>query len=418
MQHVYSIDNPYLYDIFANSKDPNSPYAILTHKKRPQNICVYGSSLHTYTFISGLIKEGVEPERIFLVIPPRAYDIATKFNSNAERIAYEDQLINNPEAFNDNSIRKAILDSLQRIGVNISDHFQIDRFWPEDGAPEKMQFITLKNPKNNDEPGFECRILVTSTMLDVSDPIFNAIQDNGLVYNGRLIVKNNYQCTDKNIFACGEICQFSQIYKNYSLGKSLMMDRYSGRELGQKLARSILEYINILSPIDPNDPSYEELPAFQMPVGQGGYLPNGYIYYQVKAIGEGKPQNLVAGMPNREPIISNCLEKSDHYIKFSFDNNGLINSVTYLGKEHISVPSLLSLIGLSETYLNRLEERSQAGSNLIHNLSEFLSENWAMALYHEWFSEFRYNLKVKLTQDKELRKIMEQVGDHATTGKY
>jgi len=86
---------------------------------------------------------------------------------------------------------------LLRIGVNISDHFQIDRFWPEDGAPEKMQFITLKNPKNNDEPGFECRILVTSTMLDVSDPIFNAIQDNGLVYNGRLIVKNNYQCTDK-----------------------------------------------------------------------------------------------------------------------------------------------------------------------------------------------------------------------------
>lgn len=281
-----------------------------------------------------------------------------------------------------------------------------------------MQFITLKNPKNNDEPGFECRILVTSTTLDVSDPIFNAIQDNGLVYNGRLIVKNNYQCTDKNIFACGEICQFSQIYKNYSLGKSLMMDRYSGRELGQKLARSILEYINILSPIDPNDPSYEELPAFQMPVGQGGYLPNGYIYYQIKATGEGKPQNLVAGMPNREPIVSNCLEKHEHFIKFTFDNNGLINSVTYLGKEHISVPSLLSLIGLSETYLNRLEERSQPGSNLIANLTEFLSENWAMALYHEWFSEFRYNLKVKLTQDVELKKIMEQVGEHAITGKY
>lgn len=108
IQHVYSIDNPYLYDIFAPSKDANSPYCLLTHKKRPQNICVYGASLHTYAFISGLIKLGVSPERIFLVIPPRAYDIATKFNSNAERIAYEDSLINNPEAFNDNVIRKAI----------------------------------------------------------------------------------------------------------------------------------------------------------------------------------------------------------------------------------------------------------------------------------------------------------------------
>jgi len=132
-----------------------------------------------------------------------------------------------------------------------------------------------------------------------------------------------------------------------------------------------------------------------MPIGQGGHLPNDMIYYQIKAASDGKPQNLVASMPNREPIYSNNLDLSGHYIKFTFDNNGLINSVTYLGKDHISVPSMISLIGLSETYLNRLEERSQPGSNLIANLTEFLSENWAMALYHEWFSEFRYNLKVR-----------------------
>jgi len=82
-------------------------------------------------------------------------------------------------------------------------------------------------------------MLVTSSTLDIDTSMFNAIQDNGLVYNGRLIVKNNYQCIDKSIFACGKICEFSQVYKNFSLGKSLRMDKYSGRELGQKLARSI-----------------------------------------------------------------------------------------------------------------------------------------------------------------------------------
>ena len=156
-----------------------------------------------------------------------------------------------------------------------------------------MQYILIKNAKNHEEGGFECRMLVTSSQLDIDTKMFNAIQDNGLVYNGRLIVKNNYQTTDPSIFACGKICEFSQRYKNFSLGKSLRMDKYSGRELGQKLARCILEYINILSPIDPNDPQYEELPVFQMPVGQGGYLPNDLIYYQLRAISEGKPHNLV-----------------------------------------------------------------------------------------------------------------------------
>ena len=90
--------------------------------------------------------------------------------------------------------------------------------------------------------------------------------------------------------------------------------------------------------------------------------------------------------------------------------------MTYLGKEHISVPSLLSLIGLSETYLNRLQERTS--NNLISNLTEFLSENWAMALFHEWFSEFRYNLKVKLTLDSKLKKLLEEIGEFALGGKY
>jgi hypothetical protein len=55
------------------------------------------------------------------------------------------------------------------------------------------------------------------------------------------------------------------------------------------------------------------------------------------------------------------------------------------------VQSLVSLVGLSETYLNRLDDRFKDG--LIPNITEFLSENWAIALYHEYFSEFRHLLK-------------------------
>lgn len=133
LTHLYSIDNPYLYEIFAKSTKPDSAYSILTHKKKPQNVCVYGSSLNTISFISGLLRKGIHPERIHLVIPPRAYDVATKFNSNQERIEYEDQLITTPEAFPDNNIRKNVLDSMQKLGINVYDNFNIvDCYYEEE----------------------------------------------------------------------------------------------------------------------------------------------------------------------------------------------------------------------------------------------------------------------------------------------
>lgn len=74
--------------------------------------------------------------------------------------------------------------------------------------------------------------------------------------------------------------------------------------------------------------------------------------------------------------------------------------MTYLGTESVLVASLAAIVGLSETYLNKLVERHEGG--LVENVSEFLSENWAMALYHQWFSEFRFSLKQKLVEgDKE-----------------
>ena len=73
-------------------------------------------------------------------------------------------------------------------------------------------------------------------------------------------------------------------------------------------------------------------------------------------------------------------------IKFTFNNIGLIDSVTYYGTQEIVIQSLWSFVGLHENYLNQLTSRFK--SKVIPNVVEFLSENWAMALYHEWFGEF------------------------------
>jgi len=70
--------------------------------------------------------------------------------------------------------------------------------------------------------------------------------------------------------------------------------------------------------------------------------------------------------------------------------------VTYFGSEAIHTPSLIQFVELSVRYLNKLESRLK----LITNVSEFLSENWAIALYHEWFSEFRHITKSDMIKNE------------------
>jgi hypothetical protein len=114
-------------------------------------------------------------------------------------------------------------------------------------------------------------------------------------------------------------------------------------------------------------------------------------------------------------VVSDNLSRgTGHYLKFVFDNNGIIRSVVYLGSELVSISSLVSLIGISESYLNRLVERFEG--KLIENITEFLSENWAIALYHEWFSDFRFNLKLKLTENPEISRLMREVSEEAMNG--
>lgn len=124
--------------------------------------------------------------------------------------------------------------------------------------------------------------------------LFDTVQENGLVYNGRLIVKSNFQTTDPSIFAAGKLVEFSQRYRNFALGRSLRLDKYSGREIGQRLAKNVLEHIGILKEVQPDDPNYEELPTFSMPVGIGGYLPGNMIYFNIKMVPEGIPDDLVS----------------------------------------------------------------------------------------------------------------------------
>lgn len=288
IQGVYSIDDPYLYRDFKKTGAKDSNIDLLTRKKRPQNITVYGRSLHSIAFISGLLNRGVKPERINYVIPPREFEKRTAFKTNQERLEYEDKCIYDPDPFDDEVVEENIIQILQSMKINIKRGYTLSSIQLDQKGDACQMVVFQKNADDYDQiqeqiekkkqeiaemqanmenqmKGFEIqnenpsedefddenqkpispedeikalqlklydvielpsRFLLTSRFVDIDQEIFFIIHENGLVYNGRLITKSNFQTTENEIFCCGKICEFSQRYKNDSIGRSLRQDKY------------------------------------------------------------------------------------------------------------------------------------------------------------------------------------------------
>lgn len=115
-------------------------------------------------------------------------------------------------------------------------------------------------------------------------------------------------------------------------------------------------------------------------------------------------------------LSKNIKDFKGHYIKFSIDPNGMIEYVSYLGSENVVVPSLASFVGLSIQYLNKVCKRNDNG--LIPDIVEFLSENWAICLYHELFSEFRHYMKKLMSSNPVAERFNNRAAERASEGGY
>lgn len=122
------------------------------------------------------------------------------------------------------------------------------------------------------------------------------------------------------------------------------MDRYNGREMGSRLARSVFD---IYDPsIQTNHSSGapeasslqdEELPTFFLPQGLGATIPGNIIYYHINTTNKLIPKSDYEEVKNRKDLVCDNLDEkgNGHFIRFTFNNIGLIDSVTYMGTEEI-----------------------------------------------------------------------------------
>ena len=330
---------------------------------------------------------------------------------------------NNLEFINGNSmenckeVEKFIIKVMREKGIEIYENYsfvgvKLKREEFTENIKQELQDLVIESFKiledGKDSEAYICistNLIVTGGMLDVDPTVFDFIHNNGLVYNGRAIINNQFLTADNFIFAAGKLCEFSQCYSYIEKYKQLRLECYNSQEVGYTLAKYFLQTIDSQLNVDASAFDDKKLPSFYLPLPLGCYLPDDYIFYKAKSTKETNPY--ISGKElNRQPLVYNTLEKGGCYLSFSFNIFGIIDSVVYLGKNQIDYRALVSLVGLHETYLDKLLNRFEG--DLINDIPEFLSENWALALYHDKFSQLVINLKAIL-HEKDIFEIVSDV---------
>jgi len=325
------------------------------------------------------------------------------------------------------------------------------------------------SPNNLPQKLLSCRIIITADSVNVDPDIFNSVHGNGLVYDGRLIVDHNFKTTDEGIFGAGSLCEFSRRFQRKNAERWLRHDGFNGREVGAKLAQALLRVLDPVngemvaggamprqtppqgrpsaagsagggtgggdSPVaaapptagqgpgsgyfDGVDNGGEEsspdlLPEFYMPIARGGFLPGNLHYYRIHSCKRAKVQGEQQMSGPDQIIVTDTLDTTNgtgHFCRLAIDGFGKVDSITYLGGEELQVESLWSLVGLSETFLNHLFQRWRDGD--LPDIVEFLTDEWATALFHDRFMDFCHQIKLEMDSQDQVKEIINEALENA-----
>lgn len=306
------------------------------------------------------------------------------------------------------------------------------------------------NPQGVPQKLLPCRILITADAVNVDPDIFNSVHGNGLVYDGRLIVDHNFKTTDDAIFGAGSLCEFSRRFRRNNPSRYIRHDGFNGREVGSKLAHALLRVLDpvngdmvaaggnprpakgagsqdqsvpgnnslvaggtmgtsaeFFEGMEGEEASPEMLPEFYMPIAKGGFLPGNLHYYRIHSCKRADQPEPVE--PKEENVIvTDTLEPSGkgHFCRLTIDSFGKVDSITYLGGEELQVESLWSIVGLSETFLNHLYIRWKDGD--IPDIVEFLTDEWATALFHDRFMDFCHQVQLEMRAQDDIKAIIDR----------
>eukprot|EP00941_MAST-03F_sp_MAST-3F-sp1_P004015 g4015.t1 len=346
------------------------------------NVVVFGASLRALQAIECLLRKNIDSKHITWVYSKFPTEIA-----------------------NSSVASQMVVSQLDKLGITRYEGLVVDRLVGDDnGKLVECVFVPIQNQSKSKSTPEELSLLLqsnetmpTSTlsanngggdsgslvsisasfMFCASKPtvdadLYDAVSECGMVYDGRLVVDGDFKTVDDKIYAAGTVAKFSR-----RLRPQCTHERYNSKELGVKLAESLLERIT-----NSNVISKRSLPEFEKPEVTQTLLPGQLYYSRVGVQVVKEPSRSMVTNPQEDGVVQFC--------KVVLDRHQRIAEILCITSMPVETRNLSRLIGLQESFVNSLIFSYENGK--VKDFISFFRQPCCSALYHPSFSQFYRNL--------------------------
>jgi hypothetical protein len=131
----------------------------------------------------------------------------------------------------------------EKHGVVFKTNVKITKFVTSARLNSQLEALevsaTTETTETSNSSTLKCDFLVYCGQNDADYDAFRAINDAGLVYDGRLVVNGAFKTSDPKLFAAGNVCRFSRRFFQLKL-----QEHYNQKELAELLASSVLQEVD------------------------------------------------------------------------------------------------------------------------------------------------------------------------------
>jgi len=354
-------------------------------------LLVYGADLEAFSCIQGLLDHGIPASSIVFVLP------------------VSDESSQSPEIyFTKYRLDQKVFGILEELQIEIINGDIVSFTGDEKSRLKSATFI--------DERGFEfiveCKILISCSDGDIDVDAFHAVNDQSLVYDGRLVVDGRFRTNDLCIFAAGPVVKHQR-----RLRAPMLVSCYNSREVGHRLAACILPVLDPASAFDLEEQL--ALAPYLKPKATGALIVGGIQFFVVETPTHygvnpvGADGNLISEMQGRELVTDGT---GNEYTRVTLNRYGCVCSLLHFGPSIVEHQNWICLYGLPETVINRLTSRYDEG--IITDMVTFLREDWAMSLYHDRFVDFVKSIAVTMADDESVLAVKERVQAKLESGDF
>ncbi|KAJ3142796.1 hypothetical protein HDU90_002667 [Geranomyces variabilis] len=382
-----------LHGIYTmNQGEDEDALDIACAKSGEGRFVVYGRDMQAFAGVEMLLSRGVPGHKISLVIPPLRLPVS---------------------CFNNAVIDSKVRDVMNALGVSTHDGYALERIESEFGA---VTGVVLRSPSNKPSKSAirPVHAILYADDRSVAPGTFRVINDSCLVFDGRLVIDKWFSTPDPAVFAAGTVTKYSSRYQTtweHSLCDS--------REVGATLAEIMLPRFD--QSLEVNKALAEEI-SKDAALDKKGPPPSPLRFTSAKKTVALLAGNLQYFHFDKPSLTSHTLEfraqQADYgrdlvldtltatpngptgsYFRIHVAPTGIIESVTYLGKQRLPLGNILCFYGMHEKYVNNIVSRFDEG--IISDFASFLEEDWALPLYFDRFGEFAKDLDFELHSLRE-----------------